>query len=59
MGKNDQDGKYALFVLLFGSFHPDLESKWAIREQRKKYPIDKYTKESNSIGLFSLQNGSN
>ena len=31
MGQNYQDGKYALFV----SFHPDLESKWAIRKPRK------------------------
>ena len=58
MGQNYQDGKYALFVSLFGSFHPDLESKWAIREPRKKYPVDKYTKDSNGIALFLLQVGS-
>ena len=27
MGQNYQDEKYVLFVSLFGSFHPDLESK--------------------------------
>ena len=58
MGQNYQDGKYALFVSLFGSFHRDLESKEAIREQRKKYPVDNYTKESNGIALFLLQVGS-
>ena len=27
MGQNDQDGKYALFVSLFVSFHGDLEAR--------------------------------
>ena len=58
MGQNYQDGKYALSMPLFVSFHCDLESKWAIREPSKKYPIDKYTKESNGIALFSLQTDS-
>ena len=49
MGQNNQDGKYALFVSLFVSFHRDLESKWAIVELRKKFPVDKYTEESNMI----------
>ena len=39
---------------LFVSFHRDLESKWAIGEPKKKYPVDKYTKESNGIVLFFL-----
>ena len=55
MGQNYQDGKYELFVSLFVSFPRDLESKWAIVELRKKYLVDKYTKESNGIALFLLQ----
>ena len=55
MGQNYQDGKYALFVSLFVSFHCDLESKWAIRELRKIYQVDQYT---NGIALFLLKIGS-
>ena len=55
IGQNYQDGKYALFVSLFVSFHRDVESKWAIGEPRKKNPVDKYTKESDGIALFLLQ----
>ena len=55
MGKNYQDGKYALSVSLFVSFHDDLESKWAIWKPNKKHPVDKYTKESDGIALFFLQ----
>ena len=55
MGRIYQDGKYALFVSLFASFHGDLESNWAMGELRKKYLVDKYTKESNVIALFLLQ----
>ena len=58
IGQNYQDGKYTLFVSLFVSFHCDLESKLAIGEPRKKYLVDKYTKESNGIALFLLQIGS-
>ena len=42
---------------LFVSFHGDLGSKWAMGVLRKKYPVDKYTKESNGIALFLLQIG--
>ena len=58
MGRNYQDGKYALFVSFFVRFHGDLESKWAILELRKKYPVDKYIKDSNGIALLLLQIGS-
>ena len=58
MGQNYQDGRNALFVSLLGSVQRDLESKWAIREPRKKYPVDKYTKDSNGIALILLQVGS-
>ena len=58
MAQNYQDGNYALFVSLFDSFHRDLESKWAIREPRKKYLVDKDTMDSNGIALFLLQVGS-
>ena len=44
MGQNDQDGKYALSVSLFVTFHGDLESKLAIGGPIKKYPVDKYTR---------------
>ena len=54
MGQNYQDGKNALSVSLFASFHGDLELKWAIREQNKKHPVGKYTKESNGIAFFLL-----
>ena len=57
MGQNYQDGKYALFMSLFVSFHHEKESKWASGESRKNYPVDKYTKESNGIALFLLQIG--
>ena len=49
MGQNYQDGKYAFFVSLFVRFQRDLESKWAIGEPRKKFPVDKCNKESNDI----------
>ena len=55
MGENFLSLKYALSVSLFVSYHCDLKSKWAIGEPRKKYPVDKYTKESNGIALFLLQ----
>ena len=55
MDQNYQDGKYALSVSLFVSFHGDLESKWAIWEPNKKYTAGKYTKESNGIAYFLLQ----
>ena len=58
MGQYYQDGEKVLFVSLFVSFHRDLDSKWAIEEPRKKYPVDKYTKESNEIALFLLLVGS-
>ena len=58
MDQNYQDGKYALSVSLFVSFHGDLESKWAIGGPKKKYPVDKYTKESNGMALFLWQVGS-
>ena len=58
MGWNYHDEKYALFLSLFVSFHGGLESKWAIVEPRKKYPVDKYTKDSNGIALLLLQIGS-
>ena len=51
-------GENFLSVSLFVSFHCDLELKWAIGETKKKYPVDKYTKESNVIALFLLQIGS-
>ena len=35
MGQNDQDGKYALFMSLFVSFHGDLKSKYPIGEPKK------------------------
>ena len=54
LGWNYQDGKYALSVSLFVSFLRDLESKWAIWDPNRKYPVGKYTKESNVIGLFLL-----
>ena len=52
MGQNYQDVKYALFMSHFDSFHGDPESKWAMGGLRKKYLVDKYTKESNGIALF-------
>ena len=52
MGQSYQDGKYALSVSLFVSFRGDLESKWAIRGPGEKYPVDKYTKDSNGMALF-------
>ena len=52
MGQNYQDVKYALFVSLFVSFHGDLESKLAIGGKKKKYPVDKYTKDSIDMALF-------
>ena len=58
MSQNYQDGKYALSMSLFVSFHGDLESKWAIGEPHKKYSIDNYTKESNGMALFLWQVGS-
>ena len=57
IGQIYQDGKCGLFVSLFVSFHGDLEPKWAIGEPLKKYPVDKYTKESIGIELFVLQIG--
>ena len=57
MGQNYY-GKYALFMSFFVSFHGDLEPKWAIVEPRKKYPVDKYTKDSNGIALLLFQIGS-
>ena len=54
MGQNYQDGKYALSVSLFVSFHGDLESKWAIWEPNKKHLVEKYINESNGIALFLL-----
>ena len=53
MGQNYQDGKYALSVSLFVSFHGDMESKLAIGGP-KKNPVDKYTKDSNGMALFLL-----
>ena len=35
-------------------FLSDLESKCAIGRPEKKYPVDKYTKESNGMALFLL-----
>ena len=58
MGQNYQDEKYALSVSLFVSFHSDLESKWAIGGSEKKYPVNKYNKESNGMALFLWQMGS-
>ena len=58
MGQNYQDGKYALFVSLFVSFHDDMESKWAIGGLGEKSPGDKYTKDSNGMALFLWQVGS-
>ena len=58
MGENFLSVKYGLFVSLFVSFHHDLESKLAIREAKKEYPVDKYTKDSDGIALFVLQVGS-
>ena len=55
MGQKNQDGKKALSVSPFVSFHGDLESKWAIWEPNKKHPVDKYTKKSNGIALFVLK----
>ena len=52
IGQNYQDGKYALSVSLFVSFHNDLESKLAIGGPKKKYPVDKHTKDSNGMTLF-------
>ena len=31
---------------------PDLESKLAVRELKRKHPVDKYTKESDGIAFF-------
>ena len=58
MGEHFLSVKYAVFVSFFVSFHRDLESKLAIREAKKEYPVDKYTKDSNGIALFLLQVGS-
>ena len=55
MGQNYQDVKYALSVSLSVSFHGDLESQWAIRETKQKYPVDEYTLESNGMALFLWQ----
>ena len=57
MGGSFLSGKYALSVSLFVSFHGELKSKWAIGGP-KKHPIDKYTKESNSMAMFLLKVGS-
>ena len=59
MGQNYQEVKYALFVSLFVSFHGDLESKWVIGGLGKKFPIDKYTKDSIGMALFFMANGLN
>ena len=58
MGGNFLSGKYELSVSLFVSFDGNLESKWAIGGPKKKYPVDKYTKESNGMALFLLKVGS-
>ena len=52
MGQNYQDGKYSLSVSLYVSFHGDLESKFAIGGPKKKYPVDKHTKDSNGMAFF-------
>ena len=52
MGQNYQDGKYAHSVSLFVSFHGPLESKLAIARPEKKYPVGKYTKDSNGMALI-------
>ena len=55
MGGNFLSGKYALSVSFFVSFHGDLESKRATRGPKKKYSVDKYTKESNGMALFLIK----
>ena len=52
MGGDFMSGKYALSVSLFVSFHGDLESKLGIGGKKKKYPVDKYTKDSIDRALF-------
>ena len=58
MGQNYQDGKYALmchFLLVFMVTWSQNEPS----EGRKKYPIDKYTKESNDMGKWAKFNTNN
>ena len=52
MGGKFLSEKKALSVSLFVSFHGDLESKLAIGGPKKKYPVDKYTKDNYSMALF-------
>ena len=58
MGQNYQDGNYALYMSLFVSFHGSLGVKMSYRRAEKKYPVDKYTKDSNGMTLFQWQVGS-
>ena len=46
------------FCVTFCQFSSWPAVKWTIRGLRKKYPVDKYAKESNRIALFLLQVGS-
>ena len=41
------------FCVTFVRFHGDFESKWAFGELKKKY-----SKESNGMGLFLIEDGS-